>query len=87
MHSRVLLPQGPHLNGELIMTYRIASIAGLLGLCLAMGGCSAPEEPAGHAKLDTGASQTGNSPGPAGGGQAATSVPTPSGVIQTVPAR
>jgi hypothetical protein len=86
MQSRVLPPEGLHLNGEPIMTYRIAPFAGLLGLCLALAGCNSSDEPAGHAKLDTGAAQTGNSAGPAGGGQAAVGT-TPSGAISTTPTR
>ena len=72
------------------MTYRITSLAGLLGLCLALGGCDSQQAnadaPPGHAKLDTGAAQTGNSAGPASGGTAAVGT-TPSGAIRTTPAQ
>ena len=72
------------------MTYRIAPFAGLVALCLVLGGCDNQQvnadAPPGHAKLDTGAAQTGNSAGPAGGGQAAVGH-VPSGAIATTPTR
>lgn len=73
------------------MITRLTSCAGLVVLCIALSGCydgrlPAADAPPGHARLDSGASQTGNSPNPAGGGQAAVGV-TPNGAITTTPTR
>lgn len=66
----------------------IAPFTGLFALCLILGGCTDSQinadAPPGHARLDTGLSQTGESSRAASGGAAAVGA-TPSGAIATVP--
>ena len=70
------------------MFRRIVPCVGVLALGFALVGCNGTEPgaaaPPGNAALDTGVRQTGNSPGPLGGGAAAVGS-RPSGAISTTP--